>query len=95
MVKRKAIPKPRLQAGHAARTSQLVNDTTISEDSDEAAAGSTRPTKKTNKRKAPKVSLFKTKAFKAKPGMTALNEIHKLQHSTNFLIPKAPFLRLV
>lgn len=36
MVKRKAIPKPRLQAGHAARTSQLVNDTTISEDSDES-----------------------------------------------------------
>jgi hypothetical protein len=104
MVKKKTMPKPRLQAGHAARTSQPVNDTTISDDSDEepkasksAAGASTRQTKKKNSGTTPKKSVFKTKDYtaKTKPGMAALKEIHKLQHSTKLLIPKAPFLRLV
>jgi len=35
MVKRKSLPKPRTEAGFAARTEQPVHDTTISESSEE------------------------------------------------------------
>lgn len=44
MVKRKSLPKPRLEAGFAARNEQPVNDTTIADDSDiEESETSTEP----------------------------------------------------
>jgi len=39
--------------------------------------------------------IMTKKATQAKPGTKALREIAKLQKSTNLLIPRAPFLRVV
>jgi len=39
--------------------------------------------------------IMSKKATQGKPGTKALREIAKLQKSTNLLIPRAPFLRVV
>lgn len=90
MVKRKSLPKPRLEAGHAARTSQPVNDTTLSEDSSDDIPKTSKQGKIIKKKEIE----FSKKNFINK-GNSALKEIKRLQHTTNLLIPRAPFLRLV
>ena len=99
MVKRKASPKKGSSAGYAARIEPPVSDST--DESSEALQVSTNPTmtsspikKKPTARKStapiprPKLTVKKKKS-------RVLKEIKRLQTSTNLLIPRAPFLRLV
>ena len=97
MVKRKSVPKARLEAGYAARNEPLVNDTTISESSEEEQpVRAVRPStsKATTKSTQHKFKATEFKA-RAKSGSVALKEINRLQQSVKHIIPKAPFLRVV
>ena len=46
-------------------------------------------------KKVPKEEAVKKRKFRYRPGTLALREIRRLQKSTELLIPKAPFQRLV
>ena len=74
MVKRKSLPKTRLEAGYAARNEPLVNDTTISESSEEEQpAKAVRPSTSKATTKSTQQHKFKATEFKAraKPGTVA------------------------
>ena len=91
MVKHKASPKKGKSAGYAAATAPPVNDSTSSSDE-------TSPPVQA-KEKKPVRSLLLTKNTKSKktskPNTQVFKEIKRLQKTTNLLIPRAPFLRLV
>ena len=90
MVKRKSLPQPAEKAGYAARTAPRVSDSTTAESSEESPRKS--PRKSTGNSKLVKLTTNKPKSKKLTP---ALRQIRDLQKSTNLLIPRAPFLRLV
>ncbi|CAF0722496.1 unnamed protein product [Brachionus calyciflorus] len=104
MVKRKSLPKPVDKAGYAARTAQRVSDSTSEEsasssESSSSASEEENYTTRTSPRKsmsatASKLSRINT-SKKGKSGIVALKQIRELQRTTNLLIPRAPFLRLI
>ena len=102
MAKKKSQPKPANKAGLAARTAQLVKDKGTNEESSSSDSSSSTPSesdaqnqtarKKTSGiRETPKAIIHKSK----KRPTRALIEIKRLQKSTELLIPKAPFIRVV
>ena len=91
MVKRKSLPQPAERAGYAARTAPRVSDSTNNESSEEESARKS-PRKSGASSKLLKLTSNKPKSKKLTP---ALRQIRDLQKSTNLLIPRAPFLRLV
>jgi hypothetical protein len=107
MAKKKTMPKPKQSAGYAARTAPSVHDSTKeSEEEIEVARG-----KNTASPAAPRAvqTLLRTKRNeeknnrsnhtvvkkKAPSGARVLKEIKTLQKTTQLLIPRAPFIRLV
>lgn len=105
MVKHKTLPKKGSKAGYAASIEPPVNES--SDSSSYQSSASTPPvttkakntrileTKRQSPRKQTNMREVAVQKRKAKPGTKALREIRKLQSSTNLLIPRAPFLRLV
>ncbi len=92
MVKHKASPKKGKNAGFAARIEPPVNDsTTDSTETSEPPPVTAKP----NPASRSLASNLTKNAPKAKPKTRVLKEIKRLQTSTNLLIPRAPFLRLV
>ena len=107
MVKRKVTPKKGSTAGFAARTAPPVNDTTTesseptedevkSELSSNIQLESPRtPPKQVATARKSTAPLPKKSKHKATHNVKILTEIKRLQTSTQLLIPRAPFLRLV
>lgn len=109
MVKHKKEPKKGTKAGYAARTADPVLDKTRSDESNSDSSSSSndapvappQPKTKAPAPAAPPERLNKaaksllTIKKRSKQGTRALKEIKRLQKSTDLLIPKAPFLRLV
>jgi len=97
MVKHKTVPKKGSKAGYAASIEPRVSDS--SDDSIPVTSKKNVATILQTKRSTPKKNAPAREAEvrhrKAKPGTKALREIKKLQNTTNLLIPRAPFLRLV
>ena len=97
MVKRKEVPKKGANAGFAARTAPPVRDST----SDSDAASTPEITENiprvatARKSTAPAAKQLSKVAKIAKKKTKVLKEIRHLQSTTNLLIPRAPFLRLV
>lgn len=104
MVKHKTLPKKGSKAGYAASIEPPVNESSDSSSYQSSASTPPVTTKAKNnriletKRQSPKQTNMREVAVqkrKVKSGTKALREIRKLQSSTNLLIPRAPFLRLV
>ncbi|RMZ93423.1 histone H3, partial [Brachionus plicatilis] len=93
-------PKPADRAGYAAQTAPRISDSTSdssSSPSKELMSTRTSPrksltTSKLSKANTTKTNTTKTRSKKLTP---VLKEIRELQKSTNLLIPRAPFLRLL
>lgn len=95
MVKRKSLPKPADRAGYAAQTAPRISDSTSEASSsayEEPVSNQTSPRKSLTSAKLSKLNSTKPKSKKLAP---ALKQIRELQKTTNLLIPRAPFLRLV
>lgn len=99
MVKHKNQPKKGAKAGYAASIEPPVNDNTETDSSVSepppvvAKKSNMLLTKKAaNNKSTSKVVL---PARTTKSGAKVLKSIRKLQHTTNLLIPRAPFLRIV
>jgi hypothetical protein len=96
MVKRKSLPKNKENASYASRTANSVHDTTKE---------SIQPNNITAAIRAPAAGkalvnniLHKKQSTKTvinRRGVKVLKEIQTLQKTTNLLIPRAPFIRLV
>jgi len=91
-MKRKNAPKPKENAGYAARTSQSVTDNTGTKTRSQSPLKQ-RPT--TSKGANSGDVRSKLNKAKKRSQTTALQEMKTLQKTTALLIPKAPFVRLV
>ena len=95
MVKRKSLPKPAEKAGYAAQTAPRISDSTSETSSsayEELTSAQSSPRKSLTTTKLSKLNTTKPKSKKMAP---VLRQIRELQKTTNLLIPKAPFIRLV
>ncbi len=97
MVKHKNSPKKGAKAGYAASIEQPVNDSTVTDSSISepppvvAKKSNLLQTKTKPVNKSRNMQVKKT----TKQGAKVLKNIRKLQNSTDLLIPRAPFLRIV
>lgn len=99
MVKHKASPKKGSRAGYAASIEPRVNDST--NDTTDTSISEPPPVvaKKSNllkTKKSPQKKTSQAQPVKRKTqSVKVLKDIKKLQTTTNLLIPRAPFLRLI
>jgi hypothetical protein len=88
MAKRKSTPKKSNIANKRDSNAGKSSDSNSQEDDDEQNRPKAKPSKSNS-------TKTKNKIEKTPYRSTVLHEIKRLQKSTDFLIPKAPFLRCV